>query len=82
MRTSEWKYIEYLADDTAELYNLDSDPDEMMNLYPDFEYEGIITELRSELEEWWFSTGGDTDAWTSGPTLDFKMPDSDSLEAE
>lgn len=82
VRTPEWKYVEYLADDTAELYHLSTDPHEMRNLYPDPDHEAITVRLQDELEEWWTSTGGDTDVWASEPTLDFEMPDPDSLKGD
>lgn len=82
MRTPEWKYVEYLADDTAELYHLEPDPHEMSNLYPSSEHEEILAELQADLREWWAETDGDTDAWTNEPELDFKMPDPESLVEE
>ncbi|GAB3686607.1 sulfatase [Salinarchaeum chitinilyticum] len=82
VRTPEWKYVEYLGDDTAELYHLESDPHEMSNLYPSSEHEAILADLQADLREWWSETDGDTEAWTTEPELDFEMPDPESLVEE
>ncbi|MFC6723402.1 sulfatase [Halobium palmae] len=71
MRTPKWKYVEYLADDTGELYDLTEDPGEMRNLYGESDYDGVVADLASDLEEWWRATGGDAAAWADEPAVDF-----------
>jgi arylsulfatase len=71
IRTQEWKYVEYPKDDTAELYNLTTDPDEMTNLYSDSDCADIVADLDAELEAWWTSTGGGTVEWETEPEVGF-----------
>lgn len=50
IRRGIWKYIEGEAEQTRELYDLDLDPDELVNLYaPDHP---VATELASKLAAW------------------------------
>jgi choline-sulfatase len=74
VRTRDWKYVEYLADDTDELYHMAEDPGETTNLAggvdvttdqpggPDYDHHE--TRLRDLVREWWDETGGDTQQWT------------------
>ena len=49
-RTEHYKLIHYYNDiDVLELYDLQSDPTEMHNLYCQKEYESVVTELKTEL---------------------------------
>lgn len=70
IRTRDWKYVEYLAEDASELYDLQNDPWEHRNLasraeHDDAaEYEEVADDLRAELHRWWETTGGDEEAWT------------------
>ena len=45
------KYI-WREEGPEELYDLESDPDERLNLIDDPTYSGIQSELRSELDHW------------------------------
>jgi choline-sulfatase len=65
VRTCDWKYIEYLSDDTDELYQMGDDPHELDNLAGDPDYADVETELREKVRNWWDRTDGDEDAWTS-----------------
>lgn len=67
IRTSEWKYVENLLDERNELYHIAEDPYEMTNLAVDSDYEDTVTDLQTEVEEWWDETGGDEDAWIAEP---------------
>jgi len=48
IRLRNWRYIQY-NDGSAELYDLEKDPDEWTNLASDPEYEAIISELKTHL---------------------------------
>jgi len=50
VRLRNWRYIQY-DDGSAELYNLEEDPDEWTNLAQDPEYESIISELNNHLPQ-------------------------------
>jgi len=50
IRRGKWKYIEGLEENTKELFDLESDPNELTNLYADFP--DISSDLASRLEEW------------------------------
>ena len=51
VRTERYKYIEYFTQNAYELYDLETDPDEMHNLYGDQKYADLTTRLRSRLVE-------------------------------
>lgn len=51
VRTERHKYIEYFTQNAYELYDLETDPDEMHNLYGDANYAELTVRLRSRLEE-------------------------------
>lgn len=54
IRTRAWKYVHRWPDGPHELYDLDRDPGEEVNLVsaPDIRYRAIRAELHSELEDW------------------------------
>ena len=51
VRTSRYKLIEYFAEgpDVWELFDLERDPDELVNLYGDPGRQPLVTELKAEL---------------------------------
>jgi len=51
VRTERYKYIEYFTQNAYELYDLETDPDEMHNLYGNPKYSDLTSQLRSRLEE-------------------------------
>jgi arylsulfatase A-like enzyme len=52
VRTERYKYIHYyLEPQFFELYDLQTDPDEMHNLYGDPKYANLVTQLKNRLEE-------------------------------
>jgi len=51
IRTERYKYIEYFTQNAYELYDLETDPDEMHNLYGDPKYAELTNRLRKRLEE-------------------------------
>lgn len=51
VRTQRYKLIHFYNDiDEWELYDLQSDPDELKNLYPDARYADVVQELKAELK--------------------------------
>ncbi len=67
VRTRDRKYIRYYgADDTEELYDLDQDPLELINVAGDIVYKKEKRRLAEEADEWWRSSGGrDVDYYES-----------------
>ena len=51
VRTQRWKYAWYLNGD-QELYDVESDPDELRNLAPDSSYDPVIRDLRDRILRW------------------------------
>ena len=64
----QYKLIAYQNHD-AELYNLEADPYELVNLYRHPLYEETVVDLEAELQEWLSKTGDD----------DFNSPISDAF---
>ncbi len=56
VRTLDWKYISRL-DDTDELYDMQNDPGEMVNLVDRPEHAAIQAELHDRLLRWFLETG-------------------------
>lgn len=55
IRTSEFKYSKTLVSDNSiseELYDLQNDPDELINLADENDYQDIKNELKSKLDNW------------------------------
>ncbi|MEP7269713.1 MAG: sulfatase [Saprospiraceae bacterium] len=60
VRTDRYKYIyNYGVWDTNELYDLQSDPEEVNNLIKDPNYQEMARDLRKELFDWLENTGGE-----------------------
>ncbi len=57
VRTERYKYIDYFTTQEYELYDLQTDPDEMHNLYADPKYADIVQKLKGRLEELRKETG-------------------------
>jgi arylsulfatase A-like enzyme len=51
LRTQRWKYARYVDFDYEELYDLDNDPAETINLAKDDRYQGILKSLRKRCNE-------------------------------
>lgn len=59
IRTEKWKYIHYHGIwDTDELYNLENDPDEMINLIEEPKYKQLVDQFNKEMWDWLEQTGG------------------------
>lgn len=57
VKTRKWKYVFYFKDDFEEMYDLESDPDECVNLADSEELKDIKLELRLKVDQWWEKTG-------------------------
>jgi N-acetylglucosamine-6-sulfatase len=51
VRTDRYKLINYYTDDTYELFDLQSDPNELKNLYDNPEYRAVVERMRKALNE-------------------------------
>ena len=60
VRSTDWKYTYDPDDPIDELYDLNSDPGEEVNLAADKLYGHIVSEMRSRLLEWSVRTEGGT----------------------
>lgn len=58
VQTPEWKYVYYYEEDMEEIYDLQKDPDELVNIAGRPEAETARQSLRSTLDRWWDATGG------------------------
>jgi hypothetical protein len=59
VRTNKFKYIRYYGVwDTNELYDLERDPNETMNLISDPEYAEVARKMAGELYDWLEQSGG------------------------
>lgn len=67
VRTTDWKYVEYLLDDTDELYHVAEDPNEMENRSGETAVEEIERRLQRMVRTWWQTTGGDDADWLEAP---------------
>jgi alpha-L-rhamnosidase len=53
VRTEQWKYFRYINDlSIEELYDLQNDPMEIVNLAYDAQYAGVISALRKKTMHW------------------------------
>jgi arylsulfatase A-like enzyme len=55
IRDREWKYVHRYPHGPHELYNLEDDPDERLDLFGVPSYQEKVEELRGKLEEWFVS---------------------------
>jgi choline-sulfatase len=65
VRTRDWKYVEYLTDDTDELYRPSEDPHEIENLSGDPSHADAESRLRARVRDWWDRPEGDEVQWTT-----------------
>lgn len=64
VREPGWKLVRRTEGFPSELYNLEKDPDERVNLYDDPAHEGERRRLEAKLDEWFTALGcGDPDMW-------------------
>ena len=69
IRTYDWKLVHYPGQPYGELYNLQDDPWELINLYGQPEYQAITNELQIKLLDWLINTEGGLPA-TEGDIVD------------
>lgn len=65
VRTADWKFVEYLTDDTDEFYHIAEDPLELDNLAGTPAVSANETRHRELVQEWWDRTDGDAEFWAS-----------------
>ena len=58
IRTNRWKYVARLAG-KEELYDLQADAEELVNLIDEAKYAGIVADLREQQLQWFMATGDD-----------------------
>ena len=81
IRTDRWKYIRYPHGDgspdrhKAELYDLDSDPDELVNLIDDPAYSNLVADLRTRLGTAMRKTGIETDRMPLDEGIKEELPE-------
>lgn len=68
VQTKEWKYVYYLEEQMEEMYDLRSDPDEVVNVAGQVYAESARAGLREAVEAWWTATGGFTKQAIEDPT--------------
>jgi arylsulfatase A-like enzyme len=56
VRTARWKYVHDVTGEVDELYDLDADPWELVNLASRPEHAGTIAEMRQHLLDWLLTT--------------------------
>ena len=56
LRTKKYKYV-YRVGEKHELYDLENDPNELINLIDESEYEGVLTKLRFRMLQFFVETG-------------------------
>ncbi|MBQ3079562.1 MAG: sulfatase-like hydrolase/transferase [Clostridia bacterium] len=52
IRTDKWKYVDRYPDGENELYDMENDPDERINLYGMTEYASKADEMKDRMEKW------------------------------
>ena len=81
IRTDRWKYIRYPHGDggpdrhLAELYDLESDPNEFTNLIHDPDRAGLVAQLRADLDRLMRESGIETDAMPIDEGIGQELPD-------
>lgn len=57
IQSEKFKYVYYYLEDVEEMYDLQTDPDELINICNETKYEEVKAELREKVEQWWVNTG-------------------------
>ena len=65
VRSRSWKLVHFLDDPDGQLFHLDSDPDEVNNLWCDPDHQDIKRELLDVLREWRISSLVQTADWSA-----------------
>lgn len=52
VRNERWKLVHLMGSTEGQLFDLENDPDEMTNLWDDFDYKDVKAELKTNLLEW------------------------------
>ncbi|THF74013.1 sulfatase family protein [Cohnella fermenti] len=57
IQTAKWKYVFYYDEDIEEMYDLEADPDENVNVAGDPALSEIRSSFKNRLDQWWKETG-------------------------
>ena len=72
VRDARWKLIRYPEVEVTQLFDLQEDPLELINLADRYEHAGTVSRLRRELEHWQ-AFAGDSAPWTADETRSPKI---------
>jgi N-acetylglucosamine-6-sulfatase len=78
LRTEHWKYIRYpnaLTPHKSELYDLDADPDELVNLIDDSRHRSRIADMHAELDRQLKALGAWPDVMPIDEGIGQELPD-------
>jgi arylsulfatase len=84
LRWGPWRFVHYqremFREDVGELYNLESDPDETLNLYHDAAHQATVQECRRLVLEWLIRTTSLVTAWPPPEGREFAETAADGKE--
>jgi arylsulfatase len=63
IRSDSWKLVQFIDDDHGQLFNLDDDPEERVNLWDDRESACKRMSLQLELQKWYMASHCRTQEW-------------------
>ena len=67
IRSKRYKLIEYIGKDNGQLFDLESDPDELKDVWSDPDYAEAKTTLRKDLTDWFITSTVDATGWWKNP---------------
>ena len=70
IRSKRYKLIEYIGKDNGQLFDLESDPDELKDVWSDPDYAEAKTTLRKDLTDWFITSTVDATGWWMQGSID------------
>jgi arylsulfatase len=67
IRSKRYKLIEYIGKDNGQLFDLESDPDELKDVWSDPDYTEAKNTLRKDLTDWFITSTVDATGWWKNP---------------
>ena len=67
IRSKRYKLIEYIGKDNGQLFDLESDPDELKDVWSDPDYVEAKNKLRKDLTDWFITSTVDATGWWKSP---------------